>query len=81
MTILDVAEHLNISWDMVKNIQKQNLNKHFAKPKLKHLTRLAIDEIAVGKGHRYLTVVLDLESGAVVFVGDVSMVSSISSTG
>ena len=31
---------------------------------------MAIDEIAVGKGHRYLTVVLDLESGAVVFVGD-----------
>jgi len=31
---------------------------------------LAIDEIAVGKGHRYLTVVLDLQSGAVVFVGD-----------
>jgi len=70
MTILDVAEHLNISWDVVKDIQKRNLNKYFAKPKLKHLTRLAIDEIAVGKGHRYLTVVLDLESGAVVFVGD-----------
>ena len=70
MTILDVAKHLNASWDVVKDIQKRNLNKHFAKPKLKHLTRLAIDEIAVGKGHRYLTVVLDLKSGAVVFVGD-----------
>lgn len=31
---------------------------------------MAIDEIAVKKGHRYLTVVLDLESGAVIFVGD-----------
>src|SRR5262249_409822 len=30
----------------------------------------AIDEIAIAKGHRYLTIVLDLESGAVVFVGD-----------
>jgi transposase len=70
MTILDVAVHLNVSWDIVKDIQKRNLNKHFAKPKLKHLKHLAIDEIAVSKGHRYLTVVLDLESGAVVFVGD-----------
>ena len=35
-----------------------------------HLRAIAIDEIAVGKGHRYLTVVLDLVSGAVVFVGD-----------
>ena len=34
------------------------------------LRQIAIDEIAVGKGHRYLTVVLNLESGAVVFVGD-----------
>jgi transposase len=37
---------------------------------LKHLELIAIDEIAIGKGHRYLTVVLDLASGAVVFVGD-----------
>src|SRR4029077_9445396 len=28
------------------------------------------DEIAVAKGHRYMTLVLDLDSGAVVFVGD-----------
>jgi transposase len=30
---------------------------------------LAIDEISTAKGHRYLTVVLDLDSGAVVYVG------------
>lgn len=70
MTILDVAKHLGVGWDTIKDIQKQHLEKHFAKPKLKDLRLLAIDEIAVGKGHRYLTVVLDLESGAVVFVGD-----------
>jgi transposase len=69
-TIKDAAWHLGVSWDTVKDIQKRYLEKHFAKPKLKHLRLLAIDEIAVGKGHRYLTVVLDLESGAVVFVGD-----------
>jgi transposase len=70
MTILDVAKHLGVGWDTIKDIQKRHLEKHFAKPKLKGLRLLAIDEIAVGKGHRYLTVVLDLESGAVVFVGD-----------
>ena len=31
---------------------------------------IAIDEIAVHKGHRYLTIVLDMVSGAVIFVGD-----------
>jgi transposase len=70
MTIRDVARHLGVSWDVVKDIQKRDLSRRYAKPKLKGLRRIAIDEIAVGKGHRYLTVVLDLETGAVVFVGD-----------
>src|SRR3954447_6923543 len=70
MTIRDVAIHLNVSWDTIKDIQKRDLSRRYAKPKLKHLRRIAIDEIAVAKGHRYLTIVMDLESGAVVFVGD-----------
>src|SRR3954453_7033874 len=70
MTIQDVAKHLGVSWDVIKDIQKRDLSRRYAKPKLKHLRHIAIDEIAIGKGHRYLTIVLDLESGAVVFVGD-----------
>ena len=70
MTIRDVAMHLDVSWDVIKDIQKRDLGRRYAKPKLKHLRRIAIDEIAVAKGHRYLTVVMDLDSGAVVFVGD-----------
>ena len=70
MTIKDVAMVLGISWDVIKEIQKRNLKKRFAKPKLKHLKKIAIDEISIGKGHRYLTIVMDLKTGAVVFVGD-----------
>jgi len=70
MTIQDVAHHLGVSWDVIKDIVKTDLQRHFAKPKLKHLRQLAIDEICIGKGHRYLTLVLDLESGAVVYVGN-----------
>ena len=70
MTIHDVARHLNVGWDLVKDIQKRYLRRRFAKPKLKRLRQLAIDEIAVAKGHRYVTVVMDLKTGAVVFVGD-----------
>jgi len=70
MTIEDVAEHMNVSWDLIKDMQKRDLARRFARPKLKHLRQIAIDEISIGKGHRYLTVVLDLQSGAVVFVGD-----------
>jgi transposase len=70
MTIKDAARHLGVSWSTVKEIQKEYLQRRFARPKLRHVRLLAIDEITIGHGHRYLTVVLDLESGAVVFVGD-----------
>lgn len=70
MTMLDVAKHLGVSWDVIKGIQKRHLTKTYKKPRLKHLTHIAIDEISTGHGHKYLTVVLDLKSGAVVFVGD-----------
>jgi transposase len=70
MTIQDVALHLRVSWDVIKEIYKRDLQQRFARPKLKDLRQIAIDEIAAAKGHRYLTVAMDLESGAVVYVGD-----------
>jgi transposase len=70
MTIRDVAVHLGVGWDLIKDLQKRDLARRYARPKLKHLRHIAIDEIAIGKGHRYLTLVLDLETGRVVFVGD-----------
>ena len=69
-TIKDVARHLGVGWDAIKEIQKRRLQQRFKKPKLKHLKHIAIDEISIGKGHRYLTVVLDLDNGAIVFVGE-----------
>jgi transposase len=65
-----VARHLDVSWDIIKDIQKRNLQRRFGKPKLKNLQEIAIDEVAVGKGQRYFTLVLDLRTGAVVYVGD-----------
>jgi transposase len=69
MTIQDVAMHLGVSWDVVKEIVKNDLQRRFGKPKLRNLRQIAVDEIAIGKGPRYLTVVLDLETGAIVHVG------------
>ena len=70
MTIKDVADALCVGWDVIKDIKKSYLQKHFAKPSLKDVRRIAIDEICVGKGHRYVTLVLDLDTGAVLFVGE-----------
>jgi transposase len=70
MTIRAVAGHLRVGWDSIKALFKRHLRTRFGQPKLKKLKRLAVDEISVGHGHRYLTVVLDLVSGAVVFIGE-----------
>ena len=70
MTMWDVAQHLGVSWNLVKALLKEDLERRFARPRLKDLRLVAIDEICIGRGHRYLTVVLDLETGVVVFVGD-----------
>jgi transposase len=70
MTMGDVARHLGVSAKLVKEIVKRDLKRRFTRPRLKELRRLAIDEISIGRGHRYVTVVLDLETGAVVFVGE-----------
>ncbi|MBX3438665.1 MAG: ISL3 family transposase [Planctomycetaceae bacterium] len=69
MTLKDVARYLCVSDWLVKDIEKRWLGKHFAKPRLKDLRHIAIDEIATKKGYKYLTIVMDLEAGAVVFVG------------
>ena len=69
MTIQAVADHLKVGWDSIKALFKRHLKTRFGQPKLKKLKRLAIDEISVGHGHKYLTVVLDLDTGAVVFIG------------
>jgi transposase len=52
ITILDAAKHLGVSWDVVKDIQERDLSRRYARPKLKHLRQIAIDEIAVAKGRR-----------------------------
>jgi transposase len=70
MTIQDVAHHLDVGWDLVKEIVKADLGRRFKNPKLSKLRQIAIDEICIGKSQRYVTLVLDLDSGAVVFVGE-----------
>jgi transposase len=70
MTIKDVADLLGVGRDCVKDIYKRYLATRYSRPKLAGLRYLAIDEICVGKGHKYPTLVMDLQRGAVVFVGE-----------
>ena len=78
MTITDIASFLQTGWDMIKEIQKRYLQRKFSKPKLHKLKCIAIDEISVGRGHKYWTIVMDLEAGNVVYVGEGKAEASLS---
>ncbi|MDA3790453.1 MAG: ISL3 family transposase [Desulfobacula sp.] len=68
MTIKDVANHLHISWDTIKEIQKAHFKKRYKQIKLKDIRQIAIDEISIGKGHQYVTIVMDLQTGRILHV-------------
>ena len=44
--------------------------RHYCPPSLKGVKNIGIDEFAVRKGHIYKTIVVDLDSGRIVYVGD-----------
>lgn len=69
-TIQDVSNHLNVSWDLVKEVQKDYLQAHYSSPNIDGVKHIAIDEFAVKKGHKYMTVVLDLDTGIIIYVGE-----------
>jgi len=69
-TVKDVARHLGVSWDLVREIQQKDLERRRDQIDLKAVRHVGIDELAVGKAHRYVTVVLDMDSGAVIHVAD-----------
>lgn len=67
MTLTDVASHLKVGWHMVKAILLDHLQRRSASRSWRKVRRIAIDEIAIRKGHRYMTVVVDLDTGEVLF--------------
>jgi transposase len=69
LPIKQVAERFGLSWHAVKEIDKRRLEREVGTPCYDGLRLLAVDEVAVHKGHTYLTTVLDLETGRIVWAG------------
>ncbi len=70
MTTSDVARYLGVSDTMIRSIDKKYLQKNFGKPRLRDLEVIAIDEIYVGRKQKFLTIVINWETGAIVYVGE-----------
>ena len=70
MTIKQVAKHLDLDWKTIKAIDKSFLEKQFEKVDYSDLKILAIDEISQKKRHKYLTIILNYETGRIVWIGN-----------
>jgi transposase len=67
LTIQDAVEIFGVSWNTLCEIDIRRLKK-LSRPGLSGLKRLAIDEIYVGKQHKFLTLIVDLDTRAIVSV-------------
>ncbi len=66
-TLLHVARLSCLQWKTVKNLDKENLKRRPKQFSFKKLEYLSIDEIAIKKGHHYMTIISDISSGQIIF--------------
>lgn len=68
MCLADVAGLTGLSWDTVKDLVRDRLEQTYGRAQLRGLRHLSIDEIYVGKAKKYYTLVMDLDTGRIVWV-------------
>lgn len=69
MSISAISNYFNLDWRIVKDIEKNYLEKKYGFVSLKDVNIIGIDDIYIGK-KKYKTIVRDLSSGSVLHVGD-----------
>ena len=68
MTVSDLAAITGLGWDTVKEIVKAKLERRDGHPRLKDLRYLSLDEIYLGRSKKFYTLVIDLDTGRIVWV-------------
>ena len=69
MTVEHVARFYGVHWHTVKRLDKDALRAQLEPQDFSAVRIIGIDEFALHKGHRYATVVVDLPSRRVLWVG------------
>jgi transposase len=77
-TVQDVSRLLGVSWNVVKRIHKMKLKKLYKKIDLKDVKYISVDEFAIKKGHEYMSVFTDIESGRIIHAVEGRTVNDIS---
>lgn len=65
-TIKDIANYLHVGWDLIKDIHKTKLQRLYRKMPICKLKYLGIDEFSIRKGHKYMTIFIDLQEGRII---------------
>jgi transposase len=65
-----VPEFIAVSGGTTCRWDKEMLQKMLPAPKCDGIRALLIDEKSIGKGHQYLTVVLNVDTGETLFLGE-----------
>jgi transposase len=65
-----VAQQLGLSWDEIHGIMERAVKRGLARRQAEPVRHLGVDEKAYRKGHKYMTVVNDLERGRVLYVAE-----------
>lgn len=65
-TVEHTAKFLGVSWGTIKNIHKEYLRKKYESPDFKSLQYIGVDEFSIRKGHEYMTIFIDLETGIII---------------
>ena len=69
MPATDVATILPYSDDTIRRWDKEVLEEQFGKVDLSKVKYILIDEKSIGRGHNYITLVLDAETGELLYMG------------
>lgn len=70
MTIAATGRYLHLNWGITKEIEKDYLKEKYKVIDLKGVNTIGIDEVHIGKKLGFITIVRDLLTGNVLFIGD-----------
>lgn len=65
-TVKTVAEITGLDWKTIKKIDKDYIRTLLHEISTLNIRRIAIDEIAIMKGHKYFTIIRDYDTGVVI---------------
>lgn len=66
MSLKEAAEVTNLNWKTVKSIDHEYIKSLLPNISELNIKRIAIDEIAIMKGHKYLTIIRDYDTGIAI---------------